>query len=67
MEEGQRRGYAFIFSNYIINVLILVVMEEGQRPIVVDYADLYGVLILVVMEEGQRPDCVKANKLFILS
>ena len=37
-------------------VLILVVMEEGQRPkAIFAMAGVYVVLILVVMEEGQRP------------
>ena len=38
-----------------IPVLILVVMEEGQRRLkLVGFIVLYRVLILVVMEEGQR-------------
>ena len=56
MEEGQRLmedelGYK---QGYL--VLILVVMEEGQRPtkfLLVSCPK--SVLILVVMEEGQRP------------
>ena len=36
------------------NVLILVVMEEGQRLTPSDLESEDGVLILVVMEEGQR-------------
>ena len=36
-------------------VLILVVMEEGQRPSVESSNAAQAVLILVVMEEGQRP------------
>ena len=58
MEEGQRLGKIIKYSTTDNYVLILVVMEEGQR--------LHGrgiissssaVLILVVMEEGQRHLC----------
>ena len=53
MEEGQRQDDAAHVN--MGGVLILVVMEEGQRPIKrYDYWNLHGVLILVVMEEGQR-------------
>ena len=40
-----------------IVVLILVVMEEGQRPYRNCTSSAHHVLILVVMEEGQRLVC----------
>ena len=39
----------------MLQVLILVVMEEGRRHAKVVAGDLKKVLILVVMEEGRRP------------
>ena len=53
MEEGQRRR-TIIDVNGVPSVLILVVMEEGQRPAQRYSALPFQVLILVVMEEGQR-------------
>ena len=39
-------------------VLILVVMEEGQRQPPLKPREWQWVLILVVMEEGQRPSMI---------
>ena len=57
MEEGQRR-IANSMNAFENLVLILVVMEEGQRLDLLERMMLCGgyVLILVVMEEGQRQD-----------
>ena len=53
MEEGQRPRAADLRIEEW--VLILVVMEEGQRPNdQVSFGLMPEVLILVVMEEGQR-------------
>ena len=54
MEEGQRPIKRYDYWN-LHGVLILVVMEEGQRLNSDDNFVSVNVLILVVMEEGQRP------------
>ena len=56
MEEGQRQGTERT-ERPCVQVLILVVMEEGQRLYNEERHGKYlpKVLILVVMEEGQRP------------
>ena len=54
MEEGQRPIKRYDYWN-LHGVLILVVMEEGQRQDDAAHVNMGGVLILVVMEEGQRP------------
>ena len=55
MEEGQR-PYGPDGKSLVPSVLILVVMEEGQRRVTLSFLKKDGstVLILVVMEEGQR-------------
>ena len=55
MEEGQRRLRHVQINVCYTRVLILVVMEEGQRHYTLGSLHLEClVLILVVMEEGQR-------------
>ena len=57
MEEGQRH-FLQGQQNHAEEVLILVVMEEGQRRAHTSLVSsrMMRVLILVVMEEGQRPE-----------
>ena len=55
MEEGQRQLLIRDMKIENLVVLILVVMEEGQRPEeFINLGNKLCVLILVVMEEGQR-------------
>ena len=60
MEDGLVPPYNIITIIQMINVLILVVMEDGLvHDVVKLYVDTLHVLILVVMEDGLVLDLIR--------